>query len=126
MPPVDPKIGGGAGHAAICADPSSNPVTLYTDERAGGLMTTVEVVLRKGMTAEQAIAHLQAVAPDSETVHYLSSWTGMNDCWGSFPCASWSSLRPLHASKRSWIQTSSMCAPTQTSKRPPDSCHAIA
>jgi magnesium transporter len=34
-------------------------------------LSTIEVALRNGMTAEQAIAHLQAVAPDSETVYYL-------------------------------------------------------
>ncbi len=47
------------------------PFLVYPDESAGGLMTTAEVVLHTGMTAEEAIAHLRAAAPDAETVYYL-------------------------------------------------------
>jgi len=47
------------------------PFLAYPDESAGGLMTTAEIVLHKGMTVEEAIAHLRAVRPDAETVYYL-------------------------------------------------------
>ena len=47
------------------------PLLAHPDETAGGLMTTPLVTLRQEMTAEEAIAHLRALAPDSETVYYL-------------------------------------------------------
>jgi len=47
------------------------PFLAYPDESAGGLMTTAEVVLHQEMTAEEAITHLRATAPDAETVYYL-------------------------------------------------------
>jgi magnesium transporter len=47
------------------------PLLAHPDETAGGLMTTPLVTLRQEMTAEEAIAYLRALAPDSETVYYL-------------------------------------------------------
>ncbi len=47
------------------------PLLAHPDETAGGLMTPPLVTLRQEMTAEEAIAHLRALAPDSETVYYL-------------------------------------------------------
>jgi len=47
------------------------PLLAHPDETAGGLMTPPTVTLRQEMTAEEAIAHLRALAPDSETVYYL-------------------------------------------------------
>jgi magnesium transporter len=47
------------------------PLLAHPDETAGGLMTPPPVTLRQDMTAEEAIAHLRAIAPDSETVYYL-------------------------------------------------------
>ncbi len=47
------------------------PLLLHADESAGGLMTSVKVLLHKGMTAEGAIAYLRAVAPESDDVYYL-------------------------------------------------------
>ncbi|MGQ9522432.1 MAG: magnesium transporter [Anaerolineae bacterium] len=47
------------------------PLLAHPDETAGGLMTPPTVTLRREMTAEEAIAYLRALAPDSETVYYL-------------------------------------------------------
>lgn len=47
------------------------PLLAYPDDSAGGLMVPPPVVLRQDMTAEEAIAHLRAIAPDSETAYYL-------------------------------------------------------
>lgn len=47
------------------------PLLAHDDESAGGLMTPTDVVLREGMTVEEAIAHLRAMSPDTETVYYL-------------------------------------------------------
>ncbi len=47
------------------------PLLGYSDDSAGGLMTSAEVVLHKDITAGQAIDHLRSVRPDSETVYYL-------------------------------------------------------
>jgi magnesium transporter len=47
------------------------PLLVHADDTAGGLMTSVEVVLHEGMTTEDAIAHLRAIAPDTEDVYYL-------------------------------------------------------
>lgn len=44
---------------------------VHADESAGGLMTSVKVLLQKDMTAEGAIAYLRAVAPETEDVYYL-------------------------------------------------------
>lgn len=43
----------------------------HPDETAGGLMTAPLVTLHQEMTAEEAIAYLRALAPDSETVYYI-------------------------------------------------------
>ncbi|MBE9507027.1 MAG: magnesium transporter [Chloroflexi bacterium] len=47
------------------------PLLIHADESAGGLMTSVKLMLHKEMTAEGAIAYLRAVAPETETVYYL-------------------------------------------------------
>lgn len=48
-----------------------SPLLAYPDDSAGGRMVPPPVVLRQDMTAEEAIAHLRAAAPDSETAYYL-------------------------------------------------------
>ncbi|HEY75419.1 MAG TPA: magnesium transporter [Thermoflexia bacterium] len=47
------------------------PLLAHADDTAGGLMTSAEVLLHKDMTAEEAIAYLRSIAPESETVYYL-------------------------------------------------------
>jgi magnesium transporter len=47
------------------------PLLIHPDDSAGGLMTSVEVVLHEGMTVDEAIAHLRAIAPRTEDVYYL-------------------------------------------------------
>ncbi len=47
------------------------PLLAHADETAGGLMTPTDVLLHQDMTAEEAILHLRALAPDSETIYYL-------------------------------------------------------
>lgn len=47
------------------------PLLEHQDETAGGLMTSAEIVLHKDITAEAAIQHLRAIAPDTEKVYYL-------------------------------------------------------
>ncbi|MGD2205965.1 MAG: magnesium transporter [Anaerolineae bacterium] len=57
---------------AVMEEPEEvRPLLVYPDDSAGGQMTAAEVVLRRDMTVEQALAHLRAIAPDSETVYYL-------------------------------------------------------
>ena len=47
------------------------PLLVHADETAGGLMTSARITLHRKMTAQQAIAHLRTVAPESEDVYYL-------------------------------------------------------
>jgi magnesium transporter len=47
------------------------PLLRYSDDTAGGLMTAIGVVLHRHMTVEDSIAHLRAVAPDTEDIYYL-------------------------------------------------------
>ena len=47
------------------------PLLEHQDDTAGGLMTSIDVLLHKDITAAEAIAHLRSAAPDSETVYYL-------------------------------------------------------
>jgi magnesium transporter len=47
------------------------PLLIHPDDSAGGLMTSVEFVLHEGMTTDDAIAHLRAIAPQTEDVYYL-------------------------------------------------------
>ncbi|MFQ6100388.1 MAG: magnesium transporter [Anaerolineae bacterium] len=47
------------------------PLLVHADESAGGLMTSVKLMLHREMTAEGAIAYLRAVAPETEDVYYL-------------------------------------------------------
>lgn len=43
----------------------------YPDDTAGGLMTRAVITLRLGWTAEQALAELRRVGPESESTYYL-------------------------------------------------------
>jgi len=47
------------------------PLLVHADETAGGLMTSARLTLHEEMTAEEAIAHLRAVAPEAEAMYYL-------------------------------------------------------
>jgi magnesium transporter len=47
------------------------PLLAHKDDTAGGLMSPPEVVLNEDMTAEQAIAHIRVLAPETESVYYL-------------------------------------------------------
>jgi magnesium transporter len=47
------------------------PLLAHPDESAGGLMTPELVTLRRWMTAEEAIAHIRNLAPDSGTIYYV-------------------------------------------------------
>jgi magnesium transporter len=47
------------------------PLLDHADDTAGGLMTAVEVVLYQDMTVEDGIAHLRAIAPETEDIYYL-------------------------------------------------------
>lgn len=54
------------------ADPGEIRLLLeHQDETAGGLMTSVKVVLHKGIIAQEAIAHLRRIGLDSRDVHYI-------------------------------------------------------
>jgi magnesium transporter len=43
----------------------------YSDESAGGLMTTEYIALRQSMTVDETIAFLRQTGPDAETIYYL-------------------------------------------------------
>ena len=47
------------------------PLLAYEDDSAGGLMTSVDVVLHKDITAAEAIDFIRSSKPDTETVYYL-------------------------------------------------------
>ena len=47
------------------------PLLAYDDETAGGRMTSDVPVLRRWMTAAQAISYLRGLHPESENQHYL-------------------------------------------------------
>jgi magnesium transporter len=47
------------------------PLLKHQDDTAGGLMTSIDVLLHKDITAAEALDHLRSAAPDSETVYYL-------------------------------------------------------
>jgi magnesium transporter len=47
------------------------PLLKHEDDTAGGLMTSVDVLLHKDITVAEALDHLRSAAPDSETVYYL-------------------------------------------------------
>jgi magnesium transporter len=47
------------------------PLLEHQDDTAGGLMTSIDVLLHKDITAAEALDHLRRAAPDSETVYYL-------------------------------------------------------
>jgi len=47
------------------------PLLRYPDDTAGGLMTRAVITLRRDWTAEQALAELRRVGPDSDSTYYL-------------------------------------------------------
>lgn len=47
------------------------PLLEHGDDTAGGLMTSVEVVLHKDISAQAAIQHLKTNVPDAEIAYYL-------------------------------------------------------
>jgi magnesium transporter len=47
------------------------PLLEHHDETAGGLMTSVGIVLKTNMTARDAIHHLRELSPDDEDIYYL-------------------------------------------------------
>jgi magnesium transporter len=47
------------------------PLMAHSDDTAGGLMTSVEVVLHKDITVQAAIEHLKRTIPDAEIAYYL-------------------------------------------------------
>jgi len=47
------------------------PLLEYSDDTAGGLMTSAEVVLHKDITTAEAIAHLKFTVPEAEIAYYL-------------------------------------------------------
>jgi magnesium transporter len=47
------------------------PLLEHEDETAGGLMTSVDVVLHQDITAQEAINHLKANLPGAELAYYL-------------------------------------------------------
>ena len=47
------------------------PLLRYPDDTAGGLMTGAVITLRQDWTAEQALAELRRVGPESESTYYL-------------------------------------------------------
>jgi magnesium transporter len=47
------------------------PLLKHEDDTAGGLMTSVDILLHKDITVAEALDHLRRAAPDSEAVYYL-------------------------------------------------------
>ena len=47
------------------------PLLEHPDETAGGLMTSAEVVLHKGITVQEALDYLRVLSPDSDAIYYL-------------------------------------------------------
>ena len=43
----------------------------YSEDTAGGLMTTESVTIPEGLTADETIARLREMAPEAETIYYL-------------------------------------------------------
>ena len=57
---------------AQMSDPDEvRPLLLHPDETAGGLMTSEFLVLRRRMTAAEALAAVRRWAPQADTAHYL-------------------------------------------------------
>ena len=57
---------------AVMEEPEEvRPLLVHADESAGGLMTSANITLHREMTAQQAIAHLRVLSPESEAVYYL-------------------------------------------------------
>ncbi|MGB7094102.1 MAG: magnesium transporter [Anaerolineales bacterium] len=47
------------------------PLLEHNDDTAGGLMTSVEVVLHKDISVQEAVAHLRVTIPETEIAYYL-------------------------------------------------------
>lgn len=47
------------------------PLLKHGDDTAGGLMTSIEVVLHKDISVEEAIAHIKTTVPEAEIAYYL-------------------------------------------------------
>ena len=47
------------------------PLLEHNDDTAGGLMTSVEVVLHKDISVQEAVAHLRSTIPETEIAYYL-------------------------------------------------------
>ncbi|MGB3700217.1 MAG: magnesium transporter [Anaerolineales bacterium] len=47
------------------------PLLEHNDDTAGGLMTSVEVVLHKDISVQEAVAHLRLTIPETEIAYYL-------------------------------------------------------
>ncbi|UCD97495.1 MAG: magnesium transporter [Chloroflexota bacterium] len=47
------------------------PLLQHSDDTAGGLMTSVDVVIHKDITATEAIAHLKTMVPGARIAYYL-------------------------------------------------------
>lgn len=61
-----------AAALAQMADPDEvRPLLLHPDESAGGLMTSEFLILRRRMTAAEALAAVRRWAPEADTAHYL-------------------------------------------------------
>ncbi len=62
-----------AAEALLTTDDAEEirPLLKHEDSTAGGLMTSIDVLLHRDITAAEAIAHLRTVSPDSETLYYL-------------------------------------------------------
>ncbi len=57
---------------AVMEEPEEvRPLLIHDDESAGGLMTSADATLHKEVTVAEAIAHLRAISPESETIYYL-------------------------------------------------------
>jgi len=47
------------------------PLLKHEDDTAGGLMTSIDLLLHRDITAGEALAHLRRLAPDTETIYTL-------------------------------------------------------
>ncbi len=56
--------------AALEQPEEIRPLLVHPDQTAGGLMTSVRVILHEGMTAQEAVDYLRTLAPDTEDTYY--------------------------------------------------------
>jgi magnesium transporter len=57
--------------SSIEDDEEIRPLLEHNDDTAGGLMTSVEVVLHKDISVQEAVAHLRSTIPETEIAYYL-------------------------------------------------------